>query len=99
MPIISTERDMLTDWLDAKNIVCCVTTPNTKKLHWEVDYQQSLAIFIGSESDGLSNYWLEKATKQIRIPMAGQADSLNVAAAAAVCLYEAKRQRAQTSGA
>ena len=93
LPIISTNRDTLTDWLEAKNIVCCVTTPDTKKPHWEVDYQQGLALFIGSESDGLSNYWLEKATHKIRIPMAGQADSLNVAAATAVCLYEASRQR------
>jgi TrmH family RNA methyltransferase len=99
LPIVSTDRDTLADWLDAKSIVCCATTPDTKKLHWEVNYQQGLALFMGSESDGLSAYWLEKATKQIRIPMAGQADSLNVAAAAAVCLYEANRQRAQTSGA
>ena len=96
LPIISTNRDTLTDWLEAKNIVCCVTTPDTKKPHWEVDYQQGLALFMGSESDGLSNYWLEKATHKIRIPMAGQADSLNVAAATAVCLYEVSRQRAKS---
>jgi len=99
LPIVSTDRDTLADWLGAKNIVCCATTPDTEKLHWEVNYQEGLALFMGSESDGLSAYWLEKATQQIRIPMAGQADSLNVAAAAAVCLYEANRQRAQTSGA
>jgi TrmH family RNA methyltransferase len=99
LPIISTDRDTLADWLDAKNIVCCATTPDTEKLHWEVNYEQGLALFMGSESDGLSAYWLEKATMQIRIPMSGQADSLNVAAATAVCLYEANRQRAQTSGA
>ncbi|MEC8219326.1 MAG: TrmH family RNA methyltransferase, partial [Verrucomicrobiota bacterium] len=95
MPIVSTDRDTLTNWLDVKNIVGCATTPGSKKLHWEVDYKQGLALFMGSESDGLSDYWLEKATHKIRIPMAGQADSLNVAAAAAVCLYEARRQRAK----
>jgi tRNA G18 (ribose-2'-O)-methylase SpoU len=40
--------------------------------------KQGLALFMGSESDGLSAYWLDKATNKIRIPMAGQADSLNV---------------------
>ncbi|MFL2832001.1 MAG: TrmH family RNA methyltransferase [Coraliomargaritaceae bacterium] len=95
LPIVSTDRDTLTDWLDAKKVACCATTPDSKKLHWEVDYQQGLALFMGSESDGLSKYWLEKATNTIRIPMAGHADSLNVAAAAAVCLYEATRQRAK----
>lgn len=93
LPIVSTDRDTLTNWLDVKNIVGCATTPGSKKLHWEVDYKQGLALYMGSESDGLSDYWLEKATHKIRIPMAGQADSLNVAAAAAVCLYEARRQR------
>ena len=95
LPIVSTDRDTLTDWLDAKKVACCATTPDSKKLHWEVDYQQGLALFMGSESDGLSKYWLEKATHKICIPMAGHADSLNVAAAAAVCLYEATRQRAK----
>ena len=95
MPIVSTDRDTLTNWLDVKNIVGCATTPGSKKLYWEVDYKQGLALYMGSESDGLSDYWLEKATHKIRIPMAGQADSLNVAAAAAVCLYEARRQRAK----
>lgn len=93
LPIVSTDRDTLTNWLDVKNIVVCATTPGSKKLHWEVDYKQGLALYMGSESDGLSDYWLEKATHKIRIPMAGQADSLNVASAAAVCLYEARRQR------
>ena len=93
LPIVSTQRKTLTDWLDEKDIVCCATTPDAEKLHWDVDYQQGLALFMGSESDGLSAYWLDKATNKIRIPMAGQADSLNVAAAAAVCLYEARRQR------
>ncbi|MDQ8193846.1 RNA methyltransferase [Coraliomargarita sp. SDUM461004] len=93
LPIVSTEREALNTWLESNHILCCATTPDTETLHWDVDYRQAMAIFMGSESDGLQPYWLNKATHRIRIPMAGQADSLNVAAAAAVCLYEAKRQR------
>lgn len=93
LPIISTQREPLAEWLDANNIIYCATTPDTQTLHWDVDYRQGIALFMGSESDGLTPYWLEKAAHRIRIPMAGQADSLNVAAAAAVCLYEARRQR------
>lgn len=93
LPIVTTQREAFSEWLDAQQIAICATTPDTEKLHWDVNYQQSLALFMGSESDGLTDYWLEKAANKIRIPMAGQADSLNVAAAAAVCLYEAKRQR------
>ncbi|MEC8190891.1 MAG: TrmH family RNA methyltransferase, partial [Verrucomicrobiota bacterium] len=40
-----------------------------------------------------SDYWLQSAHHCIRIPMAGRADSLNVAAATAVSLYEVSRQR------
>ena len=97
LPIVSTDRDTLADWLDAKSIVCCATTPDTEKLHWEVNYQQGLALFICSERDDLIAYWLEKATKKIRIPMPGQADSLNLSAVPAVRFYEANRQRSQTT--
>jgi TrmH family RNA methyltransferase len=83
----------LANWLEAHNITTCATTPETEALHWDVDYCGGIALFMGSESHGLSPYWLERAEQRIRIPMAGQADSLNVAAAAAVCLYEARRQR------
>ncbi|WPJ96391.1 RNA methyltransferase [Coraliomargarita algicola] len=95
LPIVSTDRASLSQWLDEHQILCCATTPDTQELHWDINYRQSIAIFMGSESDGLQPYWLEQAAHKIRIPMAGQADSLNVAAAAAVCLYEARRQRAQ----
>lgn len=94
LPIVSTNRDTLTDWLKTNQIAICATTPDTEQLHWDVDYRQPLAIFMGSESEGLTDYWLQAANHKIRIPMSGQADSLNVSAAAAVCLYEAKRQRA-----
>ena len=93
LPIVSTRREALAEWLETKQIVCCATTPDTEKLHWDIDFRQAIALFMGSESDGLEDYWLRKAAHKIRIPMAGQADSLNVAAAAAVCLYEARRQR------
>ena len=93
LPIVSTNRETLSTWLDTHQIHCCATTPDTEQLHWDVDYRQSIALLMGSESDGLTDYWLERSGDKIRIPMAGQADSLNVAAAAAVCLYEARRQR------
>jgi TrmH family RNA methyltransferase len=57
------------------------------------DFTKPSAIIMGSESDGLSKQWLENADKQIKIPMLGIADSLNVSASAAVIIYEAMRQR------
>lgn len=96
LPIVSTGREALSRWLTEQAISCLATTPDTDCLHWDVDYSGSLALLMGSESDGLSPFWLDRSEHTIRIPMAGQADSLNVAAAAAVCLYEVKRQRSIT---
>ena len=42
---------------------------------------------------GLSTYWLQNSDMSVRIPMAGQADSLNVAMATIITLFEAVRQR------
>ena len=93
VPLVSVERDLLEQWLNANKIACYATTPKTHTMHWEIDCRQAIAFIMGSESVGLSPYWLEKSDRNIRLPMIGQADSLNVAAAAAVCLYEARRQR------
>jgi TrmH family RNA methyltransferase len=48
---------------------------------------------MGSEQYGLSEFWLRSSDDSVRIPMAGQADSLNVAMAALITLFEAVRQR------
>ena len=52
-----------------------------------------LAVIMGSEQYGLSDFWLKRADLLVRIPMAGQADSLNVAMATIITLFEAVRQR------
>ena len=48
---------------------------------------------MGSEAWGLSETWLSAADVRVRIPMAGQVDSLNLSAATALLLYEVVRQR------
>ncbi|MGJ8638658.1 MAG: TrmH family RNA methyltransferase [Opitutaceae bacterium] len=94
LPIVTTTRDALQAWLQSHEIQRVATTPDTNDMHWDVDYTKGTALFFGSESDGLTDYWLDEVDQRIRIPMAGRADSLNVAAASVVCLYEAARQRA-----
>jgi len=54
---------------------------------------QPIAIVVGAEQFGLSDTWMTQADELVRIPMLGQADSLNVAAAATILLYEVVRQR------
>jgi RNA methyltransferase, TrmH family len=72
------------------------TTPDTDKLHWDVNLAIPSAILMGAEDDGLTSQWIEAADVRVKLPMAGQADSLNVGAATAVVLYEAVRQRTQS---
>ena len=80
-------------WLQTQHIRIVVTTPAAEALYTDVSLTGPLAIVMGSEQYGLSEFWLKGADLGVRIPMAGQADSLNVAMAALITLFEAVRQR------
>jgi TrmH family RNA methyltransferase len=59
----------------------------------ELDLGGPIAWLFGNEGAGLSHAALALAHHRVRIPMPGPAESLNVAAAAAICLFEQVRQR------
>ena len=80
-------------WLQEKKIRTVATTPAAQTLYTDADLRGPLAIVMGSEQYGLSDFWLENSDQPVRIPMAGQADSLNVAMAGTITLFEAVRQR------
>jgi TrmH family RNA methyltransferase len=61
--------------------------------HDRLDARRPLALVVGGEARGPSDIWRSKATGTISIPMAAGAESLNAAAAAAVILFEIRRQR------
>ncbi len=61
--------------------------------YYSVDFKQGSAIVMGTEATGLSDIWREESKSNIIIPMEGQIDSMNVSVAAAVLIFEAKRQR------
>jgi TrmH family RNA methyltransferase len=58
-----------------------------------IDWKRPTALLLGTESTGLTPAEISAATATVTIPMHGQVESLNVAVAAAVVLYEAARQR------
>jgi TrmH family RNA methyltransferase len=62
---------------------------------FEADLTGPLALLVGNEGSGLSPELLATATHRITIPMPGRIESLNAAAAAAICLFERLRQVAQ----
>lgn len=61
---------------------------------YQVDLRLPSALVLGNEGDGLRRLTRERCDQLVNIPMHGQVTSLNVATATAVCLFEARRQRA-----
>jgi TrmH family RNA methyltransferase len=57
------------------------------------NYTAPTALVVGTEDIGLSKPWRDEATQNIIIPMQGEIDSMNVSVAAAILIFEAKRQR------
>jgi TrmH family RNA methyltransferase len=93
VPVIIAESAEVRPWLAARGIRSVATTPSATDLYTDTDLRGPLAIVMGSEQYGLSDYWLREADARVLIPMAGQADSLNVAMATIITLFEAVRQR------
>jgi TrmH family RNA methyltransferase len=96
VPVASASTPEALTWLSEHGIALAATTPDTDLEYTDVDYTRPIAIAVGAEKYGLTDEILAAATYRIRIPMAGRANSLNVATSAAVVIYEAVRQRRAT---
>ncbi|MBE0390907.1 MULTISPECIES: RNA methyltransferase [unclassified Flavobacterium] len=70
----------------------CATLQNSTSYHTQ-DYTTPTALVVGTEATGLTQEWRDTATQNIIIPMQGEIDSMNVSVAAAILIFEAKRQR------
>ena len=80
-------------FLKEKNIAMyCATLQNSNGYHSE-NYTTPTALVVGTEATGLTQEWRDAATQNIIIPMQGEIDSMNVSVAAAILIFEAKRQR------
>ncbi|HVU18828.1 MAG TPA: RNA methyltransferase [Candidatus Didemnitutus sp.] len=93
VPAVVAESAEVHAWLRERRIRIVATTPAATNLYSATDLGGPLAIVMGSEQYGLSEFWLKQSDATVRIPMAGQADSLNVAMATIITLFEAVRQR------
>ncbi|AMA48943.1 MULTISPECIES: TrmH family RNA methyltransferase [Flavobacterium] len=85
--------DEIIDFLKTNNIpFYAATLQNSTNYHTQ-DYTKPTALVVGTEATGLSEAWRTEATQNIIIPMQGAIDSMNVSVAAAILIFEAKRQR------
>lgn len=91
--VVSCSSEEAMKWLKVKNIHGFATAIQTRKWYHECDFNRPAALIMGTESEGLSRTWRDFAEEIIKIPMMGINDSLNVSIAAAILIYEAKRQR------
>lgn len=93
VPVIEAEGIKTLDWLKQKGIHIVAATPHASEEFTQVNLAQPVAIAMGTEQFGLSDLWMQQSDIQVKIPMHGVADSLNVAMATTLLLYETLRQR------
>ena len=93
LPVIEAEGAETLIWLREKKIKTIATSPAAPLEYTEADLRGPVAIVVGTEQLGLSELWLNASDEKVFIPMKGVADSLNVATATTLMLYEVLRQR------
>ncbi|MFA6999034.1 MAG: RNA methyltransferase, partial [Victivallaceae bacterium] len=93
VPLAETDSVTALNWLRANDIKILSATPHSEFNYSEFDFTGGVAIVVGREQTGLTEFWLEQADLKVKIPMLGKIDSLNVSSAATILLYEVARQR------
>jgi len=81
-------------WLRSKKMRVLAATPSADTIFTSVNLNEPIAIAVGTEDEGLSNFWMTQADIKVKIPMAGKVNSLNVSVSTALIVYECARQRA-----
>ncbi len=98
LPVVTASNHEALAWLRQHRIKVLTTSLEASRSLYTCDLQQGCALVLGSESAGVTDFWLQHADERIIIPMSGQVDSLNLSASAAVVLFEVVRQRLALKG-
>lgn len=78
-------------WAAGSGVTVATTSARARTSFWEARYPRPLALLLGAEGTGLPDDLLAAGDLQVRIPMTGTAESLNLAVAAGLLLYQARR--------
>lgn len=96
VPAAECENEEALAWLKKQNFVILALHPDGGKPYFDYDFHQhtqdNLAFVFGAEHEGLGAIWLEHADHRLTIPMSGKVNSLNIAQAVTLMLYEKRRQ-------
>lgn len=90
---IGSTEDIISFLKEKRLSIYCAALKEESEPYHKQNFKNSTAIVVGTEATGLSEEWLQSATKNIIIPMQGTIDSMNVSVAAGILIFEAKRQR------
>ena len=81
------------DLMQESGLQIVATSEKSDKDYTEAKFTGPLAIVMGSEENGVSDEIIEMSDENIKIPILGNIESLNVSVACGIILYEAVKQR------
>lgn len=93
VPTIGVGQHELADYLKANDFRVFAASAKSAGIYSEQNFAGPVAVIVGNEHNGVSEFWIERADQMIKIPMHGQASSLNVTVSASILMYEILRQR------
>ncbi|MBI3152511.1 MAG: RNA methyltransferase [Chloroflexi bacterium] len=93
VPTVEVESPNALAWLRLRKMRVLAATPSAETLYTDVDLREPIAIAVGTEDEGLTDFWMQNADLKVKIPMLGKVNSLNVSIATALITYESVRQR------
>ena len=94
VPVVECDNASALEWLKSRAMRVLAASPSADTLYSDVDLRGPVAIAVGTEDEGLTDFWMSAADLQVKIPMLGKVNSLNVSVSTALIVYEAVRQRA-----
>ena len=93
VPTVEVDSPNALAFLRLRKMRVLAATPSAAVLYTDVDLREPIALAVGTEDEGLTDFWMQNADIKVKIPMLGKVNSLNVSIATALITYEAVRQR------
>lgn len=93
VPVVECDNASALKWLKMRMMRVLAATPSADVMYSNVDMRLPTAIAVGTEDEGLTDFWMSNADVKVKIPMLGKVNSLNVSVSTALIVYEAVRQR------
>jgi TrmH family RNA methyltransferase len=93
LPLAVASSEEAIAWLARRGVRVVTTSPAARTAYWSEAWTGAVAVVVGCERSGLTHRWHGAADTAVAIPLPGAADSLNVAVATGIVLFEAARRR------